>query len=426
MNCIYTAKYLVSSNAPPVEGGALLAHAGQIAAVGTVAELKSNNPGVAVVDFADALLVPLLVNAHTHLELTDFPDWVENVGEGASPENFVDWILRLIRVKQKLDKNQYQLSLSHGILQSVAAGTGAVGDILAHHAARHLYQNSPLVGSLFLETLGQDPATICRLRNGLSEALKDEVVGLVELGISPHSPYSISQDYLKSIYARCQHGKLRCTTHLAESSAEVEFVQRSQGDLASRLYPYIGWEGYIPLPSGQRPVEYLQQQGGLFPENLLVHGVHLNNAEIEVLAEKQMWLALCPRSNATLNVGKAPAGKLHRAGVKLALGTDSLASCDSLSIWDEMTFAHRWFNGELDAPTLFSMATQGGAEALGLEKRIGSLETGKSASFQILRPKTTVAADEIFDYFVSSDCTDDIVQVYHRGQPQTIDKIVTD
>ena len=151
---------------------------------------------------------------------------------------------------------------------------------------------------------------------------------------------------------------------------------------------------------------------------MLVHGVHLNADEIEILAEKKMWLTLCPRSNATLNVGKAPAGQLHQAGVKLALGTDSLASCDSLSVWDEMAFAHSWFAGELDAPALFAMATQGGAEALGLENSIGSLETGKSASFQILRPKTTVAITEIFDYFVSSHCTDDIVQVYHSGESQ--------
>ncbi|MEA3543778.1 MAG: amidohydrolase family protein [Thermodesulfobacteriota bacterium] len=418
MNCIYTAKYLVAGNAPHVEGGALLAHEGQIAAIGTLDELKRNHPGIEVVDFADALLVPLLVNAHTHLELTDFPSWAANAGEGDLSGNFIGWVLHLIRVKRKLDEKQYQLSLSNGIDQSIAAGTGAVGDILAHHAARYLYQNSPLVGSLFLETLGQDPAVICRSRAGLNEALKDEVVGSIELGLSPHSPYSISKDYLRSIYAHCQRDKLRCTTHLAESPDEVEFIEHSRGDMVRRFYLHVGWESYIPPPSGLRPVEYLQQQGGLFPENLLVHGVQLNDAEIEVLAENRMWLALCPRSNARLGVGKAPAGKLHRAGVRLALGTDSLASCDSLSVWDEMTFAYRWFDGELDAPTLFSMATLGGAEALGLENSIGSLETGKSASFQVLQPKAGIARNEIFDYFISSHCTDDIIHVYHCGQPQ--------
>ncbi|MDX2479155.1 MAG: amidohydrolase family protein [Desulfuromusa sp.] len=420
LSCIYTAKYLVSSNAPPIEAGALFAHAGRIAAIGTLKEVKRNFPGVAVVDFADALLVPLLVNAHTHLELTDFPQWAVNVGDTVPPNNFVDWILRLIRIKQKLDDRQYRISLNNGIEQSIAAGTGAVGDILAHHAARDLYQNSSLLGTLFLETLGHDPAVIRRLKNGLAEALKDLTVGLVELGVSPHSPYTISKDYLQGIYAHCQRDKLRCTTHLAESSDEVEFIKWSQGNLSSRLYPYIGWENYIPQPTGLRPVEYLQQQGGLFPENLLVHGVQLNAAEIELLAEKKMSLVLCPRSNASLNVGKSPAAKLYHAGVKLALGTDSLASCDSLSIWDEMAFAHHWFDGELDPPTLFNMATQGGAETLGIGNEVGSLEIGKSAGFQILRPKTTVAVDEIFDYFISSRCTDDIIQVYHRGQSQLL------
>ena len=396
----------------------MLVHTDRIAAIGTLNQVKRNYPDVEVVDFADAFLVPLLVNAHTHLELTDFPCWATNAGEGTPPNNFVDWILRLIRVKQKLGEKQYRLSLQNGIDKSIAVGTGAVGDILAHHAVRDLYQNCPLLGSLFLETLGQDPAVICRLRFGLNEALQDEVIGSVELGISPHSPYSISQDYLQSIYRCCQRDKLRCTTHLAESPDEVAFVEQSQGDLASRLYPYIGWESYIPQPSGLRPVEYLRQQGGLFPENLLVHGVYLNDSEIEIIAEKKMWLTLCPRSNAILNVGKAPAGKLHRAGVKLSLGTDSLASCDSLSIWDEMAFAHHWFEGEVDAPTLFAMATRGGAQALGLGNEIGSLEPGKLAGFQILRPQISVTATEIFDYFVSSHCTEDIVQVYHRGQPQ--------
>jgi len=394
----------------------LLVQDGRIASVGPLKEIKRNTPGVEVVDFHDALLLPLLVNAHTHLELTDFAQWADAVGEVAQPQNFVDWILRLIRVKRKLNGDQYQLSLRHGIEQSLAAGTGAVGDILAHHTARNLYQNYPLSGSLFLETLGQDPAVIHRLRNGLTQTLQDEVVGLVELGISPHSPYTISKDYLHSLYRYCQQQKIRCTTHLAESSDEVEFVEQSRGDLAGRLYPQIGWENYVPHPSGLRPVEYLQQQGGLFPENLLVHGVQLNKAEIEILAEKRMRLVLCPRSNANLNVGKAPAGKLYQSGVKLALGTDSLASCDSLSIWDEMAFAQRWFEGELDAPTLFNMATLGGAESLGLENEVGSLETGKSASFQVLQPKTMVAVDEIFDYFVSPGCSDDIMQVYHSGK----------
>jgi len=418
MNRIYTAKFLVSTSAPPVEDGALLVHAGRIAAIGTRKEVTHKYPDVDVVTFSDALIVPLLVNAHTHLELTDFPLWAANEGKNESPKNFVDWILRLIRIKQKLNEKKYQDSLRNGLEKSIVAGTGAVGDILSQHALRTLYQHSPLSGYLFLETLGQDPAFICRLRNKLNEALQDETVGRVELGVSPHSPYTISRDYLQSLYRHCQPQNIRCTTHVAESPDEVEFVERGNGPLASRFYPYIGWDSYLPQGSGLRPIEYLHQQGGLFPQNLLVHGVQLSANEISLLAEQGMSLALCPRSNANLKVGKAPAGQLHRAGVNLALGTDSLASCESLSIWDEMAFAHCWFDGQLDAPTLFHMATMGGAKALGIESQFGSLEIDKSAGFQVLQPKTTVAGNEIFDYFVSPACANDIIQVYHHGQPQ--------
>ncbi|WP_175498290.1 amidohydrolase family protein [Desulfuromusa kysingii] len=418
MGCIYTAKFLLSGDAPLLEGGALLVHRGRIVTTGPLSEVIKNHPGLEVVDYGDALIVPLLINAHTHLELTDFPLWNAGAGEEPPPKDFVAWILRLIGVKQKLKESHYRYSLRNGIAQSIAAGTGTVGDILSQHAQRYNFKGCPLSGVLFLETLGQDPAIILRLKNGLDEALDDETIDSLALGISPHSPYTISRDYLQSLYHNCQSRKIRCTTHVAESPDEVDFVEQGTGSLAHRLYPYIGWEQYLPQPTGLRPLQYIEQQGGLFPENLLVHGVQLSTDDIALLAKNQMSLALCSRSNAKLNVGKAPAGALHRAGVNLALGTDSLASCDSLSIWDEMAFAHQWFEGELDAPTLFHMATRGGAKALGMEKEVGALNIKMRAGFQVLRPKTSVARNEIFDYFVSPACANDIIQVYHHGQPQ--------
>ena len=418
MNCIFTAKYLVSGDAPPVEGGALLVREGKIQARGSLPELKRRNPGAEVIDFAEAIMVPLLINAHTHLELTDYPLWREKAGHEQEAESFVDWILQLIKIKSGLDKRDYFSSLENGIQQSLACGTGAVGDILAHHRARTVYQSGALTGRLFLETLGQEPASIQRVKKALDGALRESTSGLMTLGLSPHSPYTIRADYLQKIYSRCRREGIYCTTHLAESAEEVDFIEHGRGALAGKFYPFVGWQNYLPPASSLRPTEYLEQQGGLFPQNLLVHGVQLNEAEIELLGRNGMYLALCPRSNARLRVGKAAAGKLLAAGVRLALGTDSLASCDSLSIWDEMAFAHRWFAGELDAPRLFQLATMGGADALGLGHQLGSLSNGKAAGFQVLVPQTTVAVKDLFDYFVAPGRTQDIVEVYHRGQPQ--------
>lgn len=389
---------------------------GRIVARGTLAQMRKSFPQASCVDFGAALLVPLLVNAHTHLELSGFPQWLRHSHEDErEPAGFVDWILQLIRVKRDVTPQQYRSALAHGIELSLAAGTGAVGDILAHHGNRDLYRQCPLRGRLFLETLGQDPASIERLRKALYQLLEEYSCGELQLGISPHSPYTLRESYLWTLYRDCRKRGMRSSTHLAESTEEVAFVRDARGEIASRLYPYIGWEGFLPRAKGLRPVAYLDRQGGLFPQNLLVHGVQLEDPEIALLAERGMHLVLCPRSNARLKVGRAAAGKLHRAGVKLALGTDSLASCDSLSIWDEMAFARQWFAGELDAPTLFQLATRGGAAALGLETEM-TLKVGQPADFQVLQPATMVASREIFDYFVAPGRQQDIVQIVRRGK----------
>ncbi len=416
MATIYTARYLVSGDAPPVEGGALLVAGGRIHARGTQRELRQRHPAVEVTEFADALLVPLLINAHTHLELTDFPSWAGDADRGGEPQSFVGWIMQLIEVKKRLRPKDYETALGNGIARSIAAGSGAIGDILAHHSLRRAYQGCSLDGNLYLETLGRDPALIRRVENELHQALQDGGVADLQIGVSPHAPYTVKSDYLRRLYGHCRKQGLACSTHVAEAAAEVELIQQGRGELASTFYPYVGWENFVPQATGLRPIAYLDQVGGLFPGNLLVHGVQLTAAEIARLGEKRMHLALCPRSNAKLKVGKAPAGELYRAGVQLALGTDSMASSDSLSIWDEMAFAADWFGGELDAPTLFQLATLGGARALGVDGRLGTLEVGKKAGFQVLQPQTQLASADIFDYFVSPACGRDIVQVFHDGQ----------
>ncbi len=413
---IYTARLLYPGDAPPVEGGALLDLDGRITALGSLAELKKAYPTTKIVDFGEALMVPLLVNSHTHLELSDYRQWAEKAGESAVPDDFVDWILQLIRVKKTLHKNQYTHSLANGISQSVAAGTGAVGDIISQYPSRKAYQGSPLSGTLFLESLGQDPTVVCQRMNELNMLLTDTHTGPLQLGLSPHAPYSISAAYMTDIYQKCKKEDLRCMTHIAESPAEVEFIEASRGPLADKLYPKVGWEYLLPAASGCNPAGYLQGNGGLFSGHILVHGVQLTIPEIELIAANDCSLVLCPRSNERLQVGKAPVSELLKHGVKLAIGTDSLASNDSLSIWDEIAFAHHWFDGQLDAPTLFRMATLGGAEILGLQQQLGSLAVGKLSSFQVLRPDMPVTVAAINEYLIAPGRTAEIDQVYMQGR----------
>jgi cytosine/adenosine deaminase-related metal-dependent hydrolase len=115
-----------------------------------------------------------------------------------------------------------------------------------------------------------------------------------------------------------------------------------------------------------------------------VHCVHVNLADAQIIKQRGVTVCLCPRSNDRLDVGRAPLALFRKLGIPLALGTDSLASNDSLSLWDEMRFALDRFSVELSPVELFRMVTSGGASALGLSDRLGSLEIGKRADFQVI------------------------------------------
>jgi cytosine/adenosine deaminase-related metal-dependent hydrolase len=408
---LFLARYMLPISAPPLEDGALLVRDGRIVAIGKSKEMTAAHCRAAVVDFGESILLPPLVNAHTHLELTHFPRWARNM-EGPEPDSFIDWILQVIRVKRRVAKESYFSSLKEGIQLALAAGTGAVGDILSCFPARQAYRNASLKGRLYLETLGRDPAVV----GNLGAVLKEERVGEMELGISPHSPYTLSSQYLEEILEFSRNRKIPVTMHLAESPDEAAFFRDSGGPLTRVLYPFVGWEDAVPPPGRCTPVAYLAKHGGLACWNLLSHGVQVTADDAELLARAGTTVVLCPRSNARLRVGKAPVGLYQKAGVPLALGTDSLASSDSLSLWDELAFAHSWFEGRITPSALLEMATLRGARALGLSGEMGVLQTGWGGHFQVLIPPNLPPIREVEDFLCSFGRTAEVASLYLDGR----------
>ena len=175
---LFRARYLLPIAAPPIEDGALLIEGGRIAAVGPFAGLR--HADAELVDCGDAVLLPPLVNAHTHLELTDFPAWAAATADLPAGDGFVDWIRRVIRVKRGRSAEEYAASVAAGVRQSLAAGTGAVGDILSWLPARSAHQFSPLYGRLYYETLGRDPGRTRPQLQTLDQLLAAGPVGRAE------------------------------------------------------------------------------------------------------------------------------------------------------------------------------------------------------------------------------------------------------
>jgi cytosine/adenosine deaminase-related metal-dependent hydrolase len=386
---LYRSRFLLPIGAPPLEDGALLVAAGRMLAVGPYAELAAAHPRAAVVDFGEAVILPPLVNAHTHLELTGYPVWAAAADAAEpTPGDFVDWILQLVRVRRNVPVAAVRAALATGLQESLAAGTGAVGDILTILAAADAYAASPLRGRVFCEVLGVDAAPVA-LRLAEIGALLDAPPGRwLSWGISPHAPYTLNRETFSQVHGFADRHRLPLACHWAETGAEVEFLTRLAGPLATRLYPAAGWSPPALPPGLAIPLRPAAAGG------LLIHGVHADAPAIAAVAASGHGLVLCPRSNSRFGAARAPVATYRRAGVVLALGTDSRASSPSLSVWEELAFARSWFSGALDPQSWLEIATLGGASLLGLADRFGRLQPGGEASFQVVAvPSGAVAAN---------------------------------
>ncbi|MDD2558589.1 MAG: amidohydrolase family protein [Desulfuromonadaceae bacterium] len=424
---IYTSRYIVPIGSPSFEQGALAVQDGRIVALGPAAEITRRFSHAPCTDYGDSILLPALINAHTHLELSHFPRWQEIAQEqpdggrhpGAeqakieSAQGFTAWILRLIEIKKNIGRDpQIYIDAWHtGLYLAENNGTGYIGDILTTPqlsaiAATHL------PGRGFIEILGHDPLQVHTRLEHLEHWAEHAPQAL--WGAAPHAPYTLSQDMLKLSFRTTAAHHLPSSIHLAESEEEVEFLCSATGPMAQKLYPYVNWEQHLSPPRRMRPLECVRQAGGLRPDTLLVHGIHLNRAEIDLVAASKASVVLCPRSNARLKCGKAPVAEYLRAGIPLALGTDSLASNSTLSLWDEMAFTLQWFEGAISAPQLLHMATRGGARALQLNDA-GTLAPGKRATFVVVSPSTLPELPNVAEFLCHSRRGREITALYREG-----------
>ena len=392
---LYRARCLLPITSPPIEDGALLVAGYNILSAGSYRELYRANPGVNVVGFDDAIILPPFVNTHTHLELTDFSAWAEAAGEPDPPAEFVDWVLWLVRVKRTVAEAQLKSSLLNGLQASLAAGTGFVGDILTTLSCAPVYSSSVLKGRVYNEVLGHDLTIVQSRLEEISQILAKHDPKTFDMGLSPHSSYTLSREAFQVVFDFAKHVGLQNCIHLAESDDEKRFLLDASGPVADKLYQAAQWPVDPSRASGCSPVKALCVEGLLKPGDLVVHGVEVDTDDISLLKAKGCSVALCPRSNAALNGGKAPVREYLASGVNIALGTDSLASSSSLSIWDELAFSQQWFKGEATPGQWLHIATLGGLKALGRATTKLPFEAGSLATFQVVSLSSQSGADEV-------------------------------
>lgn len=361
---------------PPIREGGVLVRDGRIVSVGPFEELHRSAGPVAVQNLGEAIVLPGLVNAHTHLSLTALS---AHIPRGIP---LLRWLATVTGEARAMSEEEVRRSVKAGLEMSWRAGTMALGEITTRSEGVSVIAGDARFSSrIYFEFVGVSLER-CKSR---FEAAAEAALSLrredshIRPGLSPHAPYSVWPTFWARAVSVCREHDLRWSTHLAESPYERAFMEEGRGPLREYLERWGVWDDAFPIP-GMSAVPLWSSQGLLDERALFVHGVHLEARDMDTIAAANAYLCLCPRSNAALGLPAPPVLELVSRGVRLCLGTDSLASNSDLSIWGEMR-AIREIMPELSPESILSMATVNGAQALGLEDRCGTLQSGLPARF---------------------------------------------
>jgi aminodeoxyfutalosine deaminase len=365
---ILTASWVVPIEGPPIKRGRVAVDEGRVAWVG--APEDAGEPEGERVDLGDGVLLPGLVNAHCHLELS----WL--AGRIPLPAEFVPWIVALVEARAEETPEGAAAATREAVRVLEETGTVAVGDVSNTLNHLEILGASALQAVVFCELLGWNPATapeVLRLADQRIDATGWRPARNVEIRLAAHAPHSVAPELFKALRQRGGIAAL----HLAESPTESRFLRGGDEDWAAFLQKRAGDVPFVP--PGVSPVRYMADLGVLHPGLVAAHCVHVDASDRKILARAGVHVAVCPRSNRSLDVGIPPVPDLLADGVALCLGTDSLASAPTLDLLDDAAALRREFPS-LDAGVIVRMATAGGAEALGFPG-LGAIAPGKRAAF---------------------------------------------
>jgi len=377
----YRAAWVVPIAGRPIEGGVVGVHRDTIVSVGPQA-------GEAVEELGNVAILPGLVNAHTHLELS----WMR--GQVPPNRSMPAWASALMALRRSVSSEPAE-PIANAIAEARRSGTALVGDVTNTFATYEPLLDSELAAVLFRELLGfsaPDPdAVVAKAQAQIAELMP---VAWLRPSIVPHAPYSVSPALLRAIGRA--NGDRPLSVHLGESAQEIEFLRDGTGEWRALLESLGVWNASW-VPPGRGPVGYLDDLGLVNERLLAVHGVQFTDADLARLAAAKSTVVACPRSNRWTGAGVPPIERFYASGINVAIGTDSLASVQDLNLFAEMAEVRR-LAPSVAASRILESATLAGARALGFAAELGSLEPGKRA--QLLAVRLPENCRDVEEYLV--------------------------
>jgi cytosine/adenosine deaminase-related metal-dependent hydrolase len=384
-----------------ISGGGVLVRDGKILAVGRTQDLRAQADRIT--DMPGHLLLPGLVNAHAHLELS-------LCRAAKPPQNFAHWLAAMIRdAAAAPGSGEVTSAVAQGIDQCHRFGVTTVADITRHPAlTRPLLRAS----SLLVTSFGEVRAMAGRRHQleTLLEAASHRTAGdqgNLRIGISPHAPYSTEPAAYLACIEAAKKLDLPLTTHLAESPDEARFLADHAGPLRD-LWDSLGWDEQVPKFSGG-PIRLAKTLGLLDWPTLLAHVNYCDEDELTILAAGRASVVYCPRTHRYFGHPRHRFRDMLARGINVVVGTDSCASSPDLNLLDDLRLIHK-IAPDLPPTTIFQMGTRRGAKALGRENECGSLSRGHRAdliAFPVTGPDPLLA-------LLESDATPTKVLLSHQ------------
>src|SRR2546428_993159 len=348
-----------------IEDGGIAVARGRIAAVGTRSEIGDRYTPRQTVDATGRMIIPGLINGHTHIPMTLFRGLADDL-------DLQDWLTKYIfpAEAKNVSEEFVRAGTRLGLAEMIRGGTTTYCDMYYFEDAIADETAKAGVRGILGETIIDFPVADNKT-NAEAMAYVERFVQkwkgheLITPAIAPHAPYTVSEEHLKAVRAFSDRTGAPIVTHISETKREVEESLKARG---------------------ASTIDYLSRIGFLDDRVIAAHVVWPNDGEIGILQRAGVGVVHNPQSNMKLASGVAPVPKMLKAGIKVGLGTDGAASNNDLSMWEEMdTVAklHKAFSGDpkvISAEEAFELATIRGAEAVHLEKDIGSVETGKRAA----------------------------------------------
>ena len=365
---IIRARVVVTMDGAPIKNGAVAISGNRVIDVGNFDDIKARNSGE-VVDLGERALLPGLINAHCHLDYTCLR------GKIPPQKSFADWIRAINAEKAKLAPDDYLASIAEGFAEAKRFGTTTVANLTAFPELISRI-HAPIGTWWFAELIDvRSPERVNELVDFAVESLKPAP----NWGLAPHALFTASTN----LYRRCEkvarREKILLTTHLAESREEISMFRDASGP----LYEFMKNIGR-PMDdcANETPLErFVERAGGAFLPNWIV--AHLNElaeSDFELLERlsKKFHLVHSPRSHDYFAHRPFPFQKLRGLGFNTCLGTDSLASNESLSLFAEMR-AFQQIEPGVSPAKIFEMVTTNAALALHREDTLGRIRLGFQA-----------------------------------------------